>query len=178
MQGLTFLLHMVFSTLLASPIPFIDGSQNQPIPWIMDDPFLCISSNTCNMNVYHMAFYTVYFILTRKATANIDRIIGAVSSSLLLTMPVFYAFLSIPMLIGYKEWFITNWLVNFNSYYYFGGVIIISVFNILYFMLNKKYLKIEEYMNRMDKEKRMVFLFLGFFFWVGSGGFHFWLLGD
>lgn len=126
------------------------------------------------MNMYSILFERLYTLFHKGASTNPshEKLDGAVLTSMILSIPVFFNALSILHLLRIY----LNINIYVNILYGAVGMIILMAFNLLYFLRKKKYLEASSIVAALTREKRSVFTVLSWVYFLGSFILFFFLL--
>jgi hypothetical protein len=126
------------------------------------------------MNIYSILFDRLYAVFHKGASINPahEKLDGAVLTSMILSIPVFFNVLSILHLMRLY----LNIDIYVNTIYGAVGMIILMAFNLLYFLRKKKYIEVNSFVNTLTKKKRIVFTVISWVYFLGSFILFFFLL--
>jgi hypothetical protein len=126
------------------------------------------------MNIYSILFERLYAVFHKGASINPahEKLDGAVLTSMILSIPVFFNTLSILHLLR----IFLNINIYVNIFYGATGMIILMAFNLLYFLRKKKYLEASSFVAALTKKKRIVFTVISWVYFLGSFILFFFLL--
>lgn len=126
------------------------------------------------MNIYSILFDRLYAVFHKGASINPahEKLDGAVLTSMILCIPVFFNVLSILHLMRLY----LNIDIYVNTLYGALGMIILMAFNLLYFLRKKKYLEVNSFVITLTKKKRIVFTVISWVYFLGSFILFFFLL--
>jgi len=126
------------------------------------------------MKLYDIIFERLYALFGKGASINPEhkKLDGAVLTSLILSILVFFNILSITLIFCKK--FSVELPINFM--YGLFGITIIIIINLLYFLWKKKYIKLKSEISQISIRKRNKYSILTFLYALVSIGLFFYLL--
>jgi len=126
------------------------------------------------MNIYSILFERLYVVFHKGVSVNPshEKQDGAVLTSMIMSIPVYYNLLSIFHLVRVFQ----NFDLHINSIYGAVVIVMLMIFNLFYFLRKKKYLALCSEMANISKKKRIIYTILSWSYFLGSFILFFFLL--